>query len=216
MSLRPRDRFALIALICLVLVGAYYELALKPEQNKAKALDSAIAAQRQTLAKEQQDYALGRAAQAALHANAAEWTSIRLAVPVESDIPALLRTLQRTADTVHVKMSAINLTGSSSGATQSGAVGSATGASSPGTATGVPIQLTFAGGYVALDNLVRRLDDYVVVSADTVRATGPLVSISSVQISGAPNLQAQLSATIYQLPTASAPAGAATTTIGSQ
>jgi Tfp pilus assembly protein PilO len=206
MTLRRRDRIALVAILFLALVGGYYMLALKPERQKIKTLDAATATQQQTFASEQQQYVAGRAAQAALRANAAQWTSVRVAVPVQSDIPALLRTLERTANAAHVKMQAIHLTGSSSSTAASSAA-----ASSTGGATGVPIQLTFAGGYVALDSLVRRLDGLVVVSGDKVHATGPLLSITSVQLSGVPKLVVQLTANIYQLPASPAAGQVATT-----
>ena len=51
------------------------------------------------------------------------------------------------------------------------------------------------------------------VSGHTVHATGPLLSISSVSLSGSPNLTVQLTATIYQLSAASI---AATATTGGQ
>ena len=46
-----------------------------------------------------------------------------------------------------------------------------------------------------------------------MHATGPLLSIGSVSLSGSPNLTVQLTATIYQLAAASP---AATTTTGGQ
>jgi hypothetical protein len=211
MTLRPRDRIALVALLFLAVVGAYYMLALKPERQQIKALDAATATQQQQFASEQQQYAAGRAAQAALRANAAQLKSVLVAVPVQSDIPALLRTLEQTADAAHAKMRAIALTGSSSATTPSSTTASSAAASNTGGATGVPIQLTFAGGYVALDGLVRRLDGLVVVSGDKVYATGPLLSITGVQLSGAPKLVVQLTANIYQLPASSAAGQAATT-----
>jgi hypothetical protein len=203
MKLRPRDRIALGVVLFVVVVAGYYLLALRPEQHKAAALDAAIAVQHQTLTQEQQAYAAGVAAQASLKADAGQWAALRLAVPPQSDIPALLRTLERNADAVHVKMQAIALTGSESSApTSSAPTSSATssGAASTATAaTGVPIQLTFAGGYTALNSLVRRLDSLVVVAGGKVHATGPLVSISNVSLTGAPKLTVALTATIYQL-----------------
>jgi hypothetical protein len=209
MTLRPRDRVALIGLLCLALVAAYYLLALAPERAKVKALDGAIAAQQQALAQAQQQLVAGRAAQAALGADAAEWTSINLAVPTQADIPALLRTLERTANAEHVKMQAINLTASSSATAQSSTSASSAAASS--TAIATPIQLTFAGGYLPLEGLIQRIDSFVVVSGGRVHATGPLVSIGSVQMSGTKNLVAQFTATIYELSASSTASGATTT-----
>jgi Tfp pilus assembly protein PilO len=191
MSLRPRDRIAIGVVLLLVVVAGYYLLALKPEQNKGNALSAAIAVQQKTLAQEQQEYAVGRAAQASLQADAGQWAALRLAVPPQSNIPGLLRTLERNADAVHVNMQAITLSGAAPAA----------GPVTPGAsaATPVPIQLTFAGGYTALNNLVRRLDSLVVVSGGTVHATGPLLSISAVSLTGGSGLTVQLTATIYQL-----------------
>jgi hypothetical protein len=221
MTLRPRDRMALGVVLALALIGAYYLLALKPEQNKASTLSTAIAGQRHALATAQADYATGKAAQLSIKASAPEWAALRKAVPNTSDIPALLRVLERNAKAVGVTMQAISLSGASS--STSGASPSTTTPSTGSTTTGgattstasaaasVPLQLTFAGGYTALHNLVQRLDGLVVVSGNKVHATGPLLSISNVSLAGAPKLTVQLTATIYQL---SAPLSAAAATTG--
>ena len=206
MTLRPRDRIALGVILLLGVVFGYYKLLLSPERSQASALTTSIAGERQTLATEQQTFATGRTAAASLRADAQQWAALRLAVPAQSDIPGLLRSLQRTADSANVKMRSITLSGSGS----SGAATPATPTSAT-TATPIPIQLTFAGGYAALDRLVKRLDQFVVVSGTKVRATGPLLSISTVSLSGSPDLTVQLTASIYQLP---APAAAGTTTGG--
>jgi hypothetical protein len=75
------------------------------------------------------------------------------------------------------------------------------------------VQLSFAGGYTALNNLVRRLQGLVAVSGGKVSATGPLLSIGSVSLSGTRNLTVQLTASLYQL---SAPPSAAGSTSGGQ
>jgi hypothetical protein len=240
MTLRSRDRIALIVLAVLALMGGFYMLVLKPERQKASNLETQIATQRTTLAQAEQSYATGRAAQNALKGNAAEWASLRLAVPDQSDIPALLRTLQKTAAQVHVKMQAITLSGASgagaaaatapaasstgpssstssstsSPSSSGGAASSANGtAATAPAATPVPVQLSFAGGYTALNNLVRRLQGLVAVSGEKVSATGPLLSIGSVSLSGTRNLTVQLTASLYQL---SAPPSAAGSTSGGQ
>jgi hypothetical protein len=209
MTLRPRDRLALAVVLVLALVGAYYVLILTPERQKASSLVTAIAGERQALTTAEANYAVGRAAQASIKADAPEWAALRKAVPNTSDIPALLRVLERNATAVHVKMQAITL--SNSGGTAAPTPTPSPGAATSTTgATSVPLQLTFAGGYKALHNLVRRLDGLVVVSGGKVHATGPLLSISSVSLSGSPELTVQLTATIYQLAAASSTAAATT------
>lgn len=218
MTLRPRDRVALGVLAALALIGAFYLLALKPEQHKAGALAAQIASQRRSLATAQAQYAAGRAAQASLRKHEREWAALGLAVPARSDIPGLLRDLERNARAVGVKMQAVALGGGSAGspssATSPSAATAVPGAASDGstsTATGIPIQLTFQGGYVALDKLVRRLDGMVEVSGSRVRATGPLLSIGNVSLSGSP-LTVQLTASIYQLAPAPSTDGTTGTT----
>jgi hypothetical protein len=213
MKLRGRDRILVGVAAIVVLVGAYYMLALKPERQKVSGLDAQIATARATLTTAQQSYVTGKQAQAKLKASNEEWAAIHLAVPNQSDIPALLRTLESTADAVHVHMQAITLSGSSSTSTPAATTTAATTAATPGApatpaaptaapaATPLPVQLTFAGGYAALDTLVHRLDSLVVVSDGKLHATGPLMSISSVSLTGTHKLTVQISASLYQLST---------------
>jgi hypothetical protein len=231
MSLRRRDRIALAVVAVLALLGGFYILVLKPERQKVADLNTQIAAQRATLSQAEQSYASGRAAQGSLKSDAAEWASLRLAVPNQSDIPALLRTLQKTATQVHVHMQAITLsqasnsgstaaapapTTTTTSSTPTGSAGSATtttAAAAAPQAIPVPVQLSFAGGYAALDHLVRRLEALVVVNGGKVAASGPLLNISSVSLNGTKSLTVQITASLYQL---SAPPAAAGTTTGGQ
>lgn len=198
MTVRPRDRVALIALLFLAVIGAYYMLALKPERQKAAALQASISQQQQTLTQAQQSFNAGRAAASSLKANEAQWAALQLAVPAQSNIPGLLRTLEKTAHSAGVQMQAISLSAASTGSTTSTGSTSTTG---PAGATAVPIQLTFNGGYVALNHLVQRLNALVTLAGGKVHATGPLMSIGTVSLSGAPKLNVQMSASIYQLQT---------------
>jgi hypothetical protein len=204
MTLRPRDRVVLGVVAVLALLGAYYMLALKPERQKASALESQIVTQRQALATAQQSYNVGRAAEASLKKAGAQWAALRVAVPEQSNIPALLRTLERNAKAVHVSMQAITLAGSGSSASTAAAAPTGTTSATSPAATPVPIQLTFGGGYNALNSLVRKLTGLVDVSGGSVHAAGPLLSVNSVSLSGTKSLTGNLTATIYQL---ASPAG---------
>ena len=208
MTLRKRDRIVLAIVAAAALVGAFYMMALKPERQKASALQTQIATQQQSLASAQQSYNIGRAAQAALKTDGAQWAALKLAVPAQSNIPALLRLLEKSAAADHVAMTSLTLAGST-GASASTASTPATGTAAP-SATPVPIQLDFTGGYVALNKLVSKLTGLVAVAHGSVHATGPLLSINSVTLSGSKSLTGNVSATIYQL------AGAAGTTTGGQ
>jgi Tfp pilus assembly protein PilO len=206
MNLRKRDRIVLAIVAAAALVGAFYMVALKPERQKASALHTQIATQQQALVSAQQSYNVGRAAQAALKTDGAQWAALKLAVPAQSNIPALLRLLEKSADADHVAMTSLSLSGSSSAPASAASVPGTTGAAAA--ATPVPIQLSFTGGYVALNKLVRKLTGLVAVAHGTVHATGPLLSISSVTLTGSKSLTGNVSATIYQLASV---AGTATT-----
>ena len=218
MTLRKRDRIVLAVLAAVALLGAFYMLALKPERQKASALGSQIATQRQALATAQQSYTAGRAAQAALKTDGQEWAKLKVAVPEQSNIPALLRTLEENAHSVHVSMQSLTLSGAPGSSSTTATPPPTTPATGAGTttttttpaATPVPIQLTFSGGYVALNKLVRKLTGFVAISGGRVHATGPLLSINSVNLTGSSKLTGNLTATIYQL---ASPAG---TTTGGQ
>jgi hypothetical protein len=212
MTMRPRDRLALVAFLVAIAAAAFYILVLTPEHDKAKALNAKIAIKQQALATAQQQVASGRAAQAKLGTAQAQLASIDLAVPTHSDMPEVLRALERAAKAAHVQMQSITVSASTGATPQSSASSTAPSASGTGTATATPIQLTFAGGYLALENLVRRLDGFVVVSGNNVHATGPLLTVSSVQLGGAPKLTANLTANIYQRSAASATSAATATT----
>lgn len=226
MTLRPRDRIALGVVLVLGLLGGFYKLALAPERQKASMLESQVATERAQLTAAQRSYANGRQAQASLKSDVAEWNAIHLAVPSEPDVPALLRTLQKTAKAVHVDMQAITLSGASgTSAAATPAVptpapttttsGSSTTTAAPAApaATAVPVQLSFSGGYTALNNLVRRLTNLVETSRGALHATGPLLSVGTVSLSGTSNLTVQLTASIYE---SAATTGTSGTTTGGQ
>jgi hypothetical protein len=205
LNLRPRDRIAIGVIAVLALCAAYYMMILKPEQGQASSLSASIATQKASLATEQQAYDVGRAAAESLKTDAAEWGSLRVAVPAQSDIPALLRLLQHSAGAAHVHMSTISITNPTAGSAPPPTPSSSTGAApAAAAATGVPIAMTFSGGYLALNKLVSHLDGLVQVDGGSVTASGPLLSIGSVQLTpGKPDLTVQLNATIYQLAGAS-------------
>jgi Tfp pilus assembly protein PilO len=207
MKIQGRERILLCVVAVIALFGAFYMLALKPERQQVSSLDTQITTARSALVTAQESYVTGKKAQEALQASNAEWAAIHVAVPEQSDIPALLRTLQSTADSVHVHMQSVSLsgTGASATATPAATTTPATpGAATPAApvATPVPVQLTFLGGYRALDTLVRSLNSLVTISHGKLHATGPLMSISNVSLSGSGKLTVQISASLYQLSTA--------------
>jgi Tfp pilus assembly protein PilO len=210
MNLRPRDRMALGAVLLLALVAGFYLLILQPKTNKVQSLNAAIATQQSTLSQAKGELTAGQAAVSALKADAAEWASVNVAVPTAANVPALLRILEHTATAQGVSMQSITLSPASTAPTNP--MAPATPSTGSSAASTMPITLSFTGTYLAIDHVLRQLDRFVVVSGGKVHASGPLINVNSVSLSGTPNkLSGQFSATIYELPTASATAGNTTT-----
>ena len=159
-------------------------LALKPERRQVSALESKIATQRQAIATARQSYVLGRAAQAALKVDGQEWAALKLAVPEQSDIPTLLRTLEKNARR-GARVDAVAQPVQAARARRRRPSRPAASTGTTAAATPVPVQLTFSGGYVALNKLVQQArPDSSRWSGGKVHATGPLLSINSVNLIG--------------------------------
>ena len=193
MTIRPRDKVALAVVLALVLVFGFFKFALAPERHQAAGLDAQIATAQDTLGQAEQKYAAGRAAAVTLQSSGTAWAAANLAVPESADIPALLRLLQHSAEAAHVSMQSISLSGGDTASTTPTVPASADGP------TAIQLSLTFGGGYQALNRLVGHLDGLVVTTGHGVRASGPLIGITNVSLSGtAPKLTVQLTASIYQ------------------
>ena len=218
MTISPRDRALLAAVAAIAVIAGFYLLVLKPQTTHADQLSRQAAAAQKQLASAQSGYDTGRAAQRRLAAINAEYAAANRAVPGQSNIPGLLRLLQRTADAAHVSIVNISLSGSSSGSSTASTPAATTASGAPATTTGpqtVPVSLTFGGGYQALNRMVHRLDALVALSGGHLRATGPLVGISNVALTpgssgSSQQLSVALSATIYQRAAATSVTGGGT------
>jgi Tfp pilus assembly protein PilO len=192
MTLRSRDKVALGIVAGVLVLVVFYFVAIAPQRSKISSLNASIVSQRQTLAEDKTAYEAGRAAQISLRMNRSQWAALKRAVPATANIPELLRTLQRNANSAHVTMQSITLSGTASAVAET--------STSPAAPTSVPVSLSFSGTYQNLEQLLRKLDTLVVESGDHVRASGPLVSLGSVSLTGtAGKLDAALTASIYEL-----------------
>lgn len=203
-QLQPRDRALIAGVAVLAVVAAFYLLAIQPQDRRASQLARQLATAQTSLTSAQSAYAVGRQAQARLGKSAAAYAAAQKAVPATTDVPGLLRLLQGSAEAAHVKIQSIT-PGSSSAtsATAAATTGTAAASSTSATPNSVPISLTVDGGYQALNRLVQRLDRYVKISGGRLHATGPLIGISNVSLTGANSASAgglsiSLTATVYQ------------------
>jgi Tfp pilus assembly protein PilO len=212
MKMTPRDRVLLGVLVVLLLCGGFYKFVLTPERHRANDLQTQIASARTSLATAQQKEIIGHAAETALAKSQTDWVAAQKAVPENANVAALLKLLARSASAAHVTMRSISLAAATSSSSSS--TGTTTGATASAPAlTSIPVSLVFEGGYQALNRVVDRLDTYVTVADRQVRASGPLVGISSVDVTPlsalvhATRLSVQLTATIYQRSAGSTAAG---------
>jgi Tfp pilus assembly protein PilO len=205
-TLRPRDKIALGVVASLLVVVVFYFVAIAPQRSKVSNLNASIATQLQTVSQDQAQYASGRAAQISLRVNRSQWEAVKRAVPAAANIPGLLRILQRNANSAHVTMQSVDLTGANTGVSATPTVPT----SGP---TAVPVSLTFSGSYQNLERLMRELDGLVVEAGSSVHVRGPLVSVGSVSLAADPKgLNASVSASIYEANDAST-AGTSTTSV---
>lgn len=200
MTLRPRDRMAIGFMLAVVLVACFYFLLLRPPLQHASSLSGQIRSEQAALLQAQSEYQAGHAAKRSLKAEAANWAALERALPDDAQIPALLRVLQHSVDAARVSLTSVVPGGSASaGAGSTTGSGSTSAGTAGKSASTVPLALDFTGSYGRLEDLVRRLNNLVVISGQKVRASGPLMSIGSIALSGSGSkLTLNLTATIYQ------------------
>lgn len=200
-------------------LAAYWFFALAPKRDEIATLDSRIAAKQ---AETQQAEATFARYEAARHAYARNYaTVVRLgkAVPADDDVRSLLIQLNASAKRAKIDFSSIEL--QSVGSTSST---SAQAATTDGFTT-LPFSFSFEGRYFRLADFFAQLDRYVQVRGDAIGVTGRLLHIDTFTLKpkddAAAQLQADVHATSYELPssqsvtagaTAQAPAATATPT----
>jgi hypothetical protein len=204
MNIQPRDRALLGVVAVLAVCAAFYLLVIGPEHRTESRLQTQIATAQASLAGAEQQEATGHSAEVFLRNSQGEWATAQRAVPRVSNIPALLKLLEHSAQAASVTMESVALTGAG-GDSSAGSGSTAAASTTDHGATTIPVGLTFEGGYQALNRLVHHLDTLVSVSHGHLDASGPLVGISNVQLSPSsggskhnPVLSVQLTATIYQ------------------
>ena len=197
MQLSKRDRILLSVIVVVAALFGFYKFALTPAHRQASRLDAQIVSARASLSQAEAKYAQGRAAADGLHKGSATWAAAQRAVPASSNIPGLLRLLAREAHAAHVNFKSIALSGGATAPAPAATGSSPAGSSSP-SATEIPVTLEIDGGYQAVNRLVRRLNGLVTTSGQQIRATGPLIGIDNVTLSGAKSLTFNLTVTIYQ------------------
>jgi len=143
MKVTARDRYIMMAVVALGLVGAYWFLALAPKRDKLGKLDSDLASAKQTQVQSEQEKVTFAQAQAEFPALYANVGRLGKAVPASEETPSLLVQLNDAAARAGVDFRSIELkldladklTTAAATATAAAPAGT-TGASGPAGATG--------------------------------------------------------------------------------
>jgi hypothetical protein len=109
MSITKRDRYILLAVVALGLVGAYWFGALAPKRAKISALDKDLATAQQTLAQAQQEKVQFAQAQVSFPNLYATLGELGKAVPAGQNTPSLLVELNHAAAQAKVDFRSIEL-----------------------------------------------------------------------------------------------------------
>jgi Tfp pilus assembly protein PilO len=201
-SVRDKSLLAVVAIIAAF--GAGWFMIGKPKRAEISQLDQQIAAKQTEVDGVAARAAQYRAARDQLRKDPSVFAKAGRALPNRVQMPALLRTLTRTARDSGVEMADLT-----------------TGAGSSATAgiNAVNLSLSFNGEFLDLQAFLKRLQKMVDVSSKNVAAKGRLLALNKVQLApadttnGGSALSAKVDATVYVLqPGAlSAPAATATT-----
>ena len=204
-----RDRIALLVVVSVVSVVAFWFLALAPKRKEAAALGAQVTEQQQRLTTARSDLAASEAARSSYAVNYAAVAQLGKAVPADDDIPSLVYQLDSTAKGSGVNFQVIKLTGAAGGApapapaapappasgdsgaqaassaTPAAPTQAATAALPPGAVVGsagiatMPLEFSFSGSFPRLSTFFGRLDGFIRPRPTGVDARGRLLTINA-------------------------------------
>lgn len=232
-----RDRLMLLGMLALAIVVGGYLMVVGPERQKASKLSGEVQSARQTLQSAETQAAEATSARSRYTSEYASLVSIGPAVPATGETPSLVYALASATNSRNVEFESIT-SGGGSGGPSSSASGSSSHAVGAGAIfTQEPFSFGFSGSFVDLYQLLDQLEGFTdQTGAGTLKVSGRLLTIDSVQLSGESatssagggsnkgGLKATVSATAYVLPpgqsalggaTPSGPAGATSASAGS-
>lgn len=209
--LRGREVYIIAGVVAVVVIVAWYFLLLSPTRNDISSLNDQISAEQVSLAQAKQDVARLEQYKKTAPQARADIVSLSKALPGSTGVPSLLIELPQTAST-----SGVTLTSISNGQVQ------------PGTPFGIQtITLNVQGTYFDLEDFFYRLENYVQLHNTQFVATGRLLQMTTVSVSGgsssgtatssgSPTLQAAVTLNAYLQPASTPPAASASTSGGAQ
>lgn len=218
-----RDRYILIVVGLVGLLGAYWFIALAPKREKLAKLDKDVAEARQTVETAKQEKVTFAQAQVQFPTLYASLGRLGKAVPADEDVPSLLVQLNHAAARANVDFRSIALkldlqtklavpaaastpaTGATGASGPQGATGAAGSTAAPADATGaatgtlqpLPFQYKFKGDFFSLENLIHNVTTLVESRNRQVAISGRLVVIQGFSLARS---KVTIVATTYMLP----------------
>jgi Tfp pilus assembly protein PilO len=210
-------------------ICGFYFLLISPQRKEATKLEGDIAAKQAELAQAQAQLGTYETARKHYKVNYATLARLGKAVPGDDDVRSLLVQLEATADGTGVDFEKIELGSSLAGATNAtppttgtttadGSLAPAPGAVpvAGGALSAMPFTFTFTGSYFDLQNFFAKLEHFVTLNNQRIKATGRLLRLESIAITpasnGFPDMQAEIGAATYIVPPVEDVQGAAAAT----
>jgi hypothetical protein len=220
-----RDRSILAVLAGVIVLAAFWFVALGPKRAERGKLDADAVAAQQRIVTAQGIASAGTAAKAAYPQDASTIARLGKAVPGDDDLPSLLYQVQTSAKGAKVEFGALERGKSDAAPDSAATTGPATAALPPGAVVGsagfatLPFSFTFTGSYFSLEHLLDDLHGYVKSSGDAVSVRGRLLTVDGFSMiagqGGLSHIAAKVSASAYLVPdTAASSDSTATTTPG--
>jgi Tfp pilus assembly protein PilO len=224
-----RDRYVLIALAMVGVLGAFWFLAISPKHKDASTLSGQVSAAQTRLDTANAAVASASSAKAKYSSDYSTVAQLGKSVPVDDDVPSLVYQLQHAASANHIDLEQIKMTGSASASAAptgaAAAVASATGSTAtpgtttattttsalpPGAAVGtagfptMPFAFSLNGSFSDMNRFLHSVNNLTQVNRDGILVRGRLLSTDGVVYTagpkGFPDIQATMVVTSYLLP----------------
>ncbi len=222
MKSRDKSIIGLVALVIVAIIG--YFVLVQPRHHQARQLQAQIASEQTQLSQAEAEVQSDLRSEDQYETYVKQLKSITTAVPSDDQIPQLINQLQVASTRNNVGFQSVTVGADSS---------STTGTATPSTSAATPsasfpsqtFNLSFTGSYFSVARLLGTLASFVSADDDHFRATGRLLSISTLTLSpgtaasatapsGSGSVTAAVSASDYDVPTSllSSPTAASTST----
>jgi Tfp pilus assembly protein PilO len=238
-----RDRYVLIALGMVAVLGAFWFLAISPRKKDATALSAQVTSAQARLDTANAAVSSAATAKAKYASDYSTVAQLGKSVTVDDDMPSLVYQLQHAAAANHIDLRQIKMTGTATAAAPTGAaaaVASATGSTTtPGTTTAtttssalppgatvgsagfptMPFAFDLTGSFGDMNRFLHAVNNLTQVNSQGILVRGRLLSTDGVVYKagpkGFPDIEATMVVTSYLLPADEGLTGGATAPSGS-